>query len=208
MITVHHLNNSRSQRILWLLEELAINYKIVSYQRNPTNNLAPDELSKIHPLGKSPVVEDGENVLHESGTIIDFLITKYGEGNLMPTKDSKEYYDYQHWLHYAEGSAMLPLMLKLYVNRLEGAGDPLLPRIHSEIDNHFSYLNQQLADKEYFVGSTLSGADIQLSFPIQLARLLYGLEKFPHLNKFLEKIEARTAYKKAIEKGGPYSFSN
>jgi glutathione S-transferase len=206
MIEVHHLNNSRSQRILWLLEELGLDYEIVRYQRDATTNLAPPELEAIHPLGKSPVIRDGDRVLIESGAIVDYLVRRHGGGRLAPPPASPEYDTYQQWLHYAEGSAMLPLMLKLYLSRLGEAGAPLAPRVQSEIERHMGFLDAQLDGRDYFLGDTLSAADIQLSFPIQAARLLHGLEKFSNLAGFLERVTARPAYQRALERGGPYAF--
>lgn len=206
MIEVHHLNNSRSQRILWLLEELGVDYEIVKYQRDPETNLAPESLRKIHPLGKSPVVRDDGQVLFESGAIIDHLVRRYGNGRLSPPEASHDHIRYQQWLHYAEGSAMLPLMLKLYTSRLGDAASPLFPRIESEIRNHMGFLDSQLADRDFFLGDRFSAADIQLSFPAQATRILYGIEPFPNLAGFLDRIVARPAYQRAIERGGTYAF--
>lgn len=206
MIEVHHLNNSRSQRILWCLEELGSDYEIVKHQRDPETNLAPDSLKAIHPLGKSPVIRDRGQVIFESGAILEYLVSEYGQGRLAPPEGSPARLRYLQWLHYAEGSAMLPVMLKLYVSRLGEAGGPLLPRIHGEIENHFGFLDSQLASADYFVGDELTAADINLSFPIQAARMLYGLEKFPKLAAFLERVQARPAYRRAIERGGAYAF--
>jgi glutathione S-transferase len=206
MIEVHHLNNSRSQRILWLLEELELDYEIVKYQRDAETNLAPESLRKIHPLGKSPVVRENGKVLFESGAIIDYLARKYGNGRLAPPESSDEHVRYEQWLHYAEGSAMLPLMLKLYLGRLGEAASPLFPRVESEIRNHMGYLDSQLADSDFFLGDDLTAADIALSFPIQATRVLYGIDSFRNLAGFLERITARAAYQRAIERGGPYAF--
>jgi glutathione S-transferase len=208
MIEVHHLNNSRSQRILWLLEELGLDYEIVRYQRDARTNLAPESLKAIHPLGKSPVVRDDGQLIIESGAIVDHLVRRYGAGRLAPPEASPEHLRYQQWLHYAEGSAMLPLMLKLYLSRLGEAGRPLAPRVDGEIANHMGFLDAQLADSDYFVGSELTAADIQLSFPIQVTRLLHGIEPFPNLAGFLDRISARPAYRRAIERGGPYAFGS
>jgi glutathione S-transferase len=208
VIEVHHLNNSRSQRVLWLLEELGLPYEIVSYQRDATTNLAPESLKKIHPLGKSPVIRDGEQVLIESGAILEYIVRRYGKGRLAPADSSPEWPRYLQFMHYAEGSAMLPVMLKLYLSRIGEAGAPLAPRVTSEIQNHFGYLNRELAHSEYFVGKELSAADINLSFPIQAARLLHGLDEFPNLARFLDRVHARPAYKRALERGGPYLFGS
>jgi len=208
LIEVHHLNNSRSQRVLWLLEELALPYELVKYQRDATTNLAPESLRKIHPLGKSPVVRDGDLVLIESGAILEYVVRKYGKGRLAPAESSPDWPRYLQLMHYAEGSAMLPVMLKLYLSRLGDAAAPLAPRVTSEIENHFGWLDGLLAHGEFFVGKELSAADVNLSFPIQAARLLHGLDKFPNLAGFLERMHARPAYKRALERGGTYLFGS
>ena len=208
MIEVHHLNNSRSQRVLWLLEELGLPYELVKYQRDATTNLAPESLKKIHRLGKSPVVRDGELVLIESGAILEYIVRKYGKGRLAPPDSSPDWPRYLQLMHYAEGSAMLPVMLKLYLSRIGEAGAPLAPRVTSEIENHFGFLDGELAHSEFFVGKELTAADINLSFPIQAARLLHGLDKLPNLARFLDRMHARPAYKRALERGGPYLFGS
>lgn len=208
MLTVHHLNNSRSQRILWLLEELGLEYRIERYQRDPQTNLAPAELKRIHPLGKSPVLTDGGRTVIESGAIIDYLVRRHGNGRLAPAPGTDLHEDYLQWLHYAEGSAMLPLMLKLYTTRLPDGGEALQPRISDELDNHLGYLNGALDGTDWFVGNTFSAADVQLSFAPQVARLLYTLEPFPNLAAFLERIHARPAYQRALERGGEYAFGS
>lgn len=206
MITLHHLNHSRSQRILWLLEELGADYEIVAYQRDAKTRLAPPELEDIHPLGKSPVVTDGDLLLHESGAITAYLIRKYGDGNLAPAPGSDDLVKYLEWLHYAEGSAMLPLMLNLYAGRLGDAAEPLMPRIDSETKRHFSFMNNQMAGKEFFVGDALSGADIMMSFPLDIARARGVLDSYEALSSHVDKMRARPAYQRAIEKGGDYSM--
>jgi glutathione S-transferase len=208
VIEVHHLNNSRSQRVLWLLEELALPYQIVPYQRDATTNLAPESLKKIHPLGKSPVVKDSDQVVFESGAILEYIVKKHGKGRLAPPESSPDWVRYLQFMHYAEGSAMLPVMLKLYLSRIGEAGAPLAPRVTSEIENHFGYLDGELAKADFFVGKDLTAADINLSFPIQACRLLHGLDKFPNLARFLDRIHARPAYKRALERGGPYAFGS
>ncbi|WNJ83639.1 glutathione S-transferase family protein [Pseudomonas canadensis] len=207
MIIVHHLNNSRSQRILWLLEELGLPYEIKRYQRDPKTNLAPPELKAINPLGKSPVIEDGGLVLIESAAIIDYLIRRHGQGRLQPDPASATYDHYVQWLHFAEGSAMLPLMLNLYVGRLGEAGAPLHPRIESEVANYLGYLNDVLAGKAYLLGDELSGADVQMSFIGEIARAQGKLQAYPNLAAWVEKLQARPAYRKAVEQGGAYAFA-
>jgi glutathione S-transferase len=207
MITVHHLNNSRSQRILWLLEELALPYEIKRYQRDPKTNLAPPELKAIHPLGKSPVIEDGPLVLIESSAIIDYLIRRHGDGRLQPDPATATYDKYVQWLHFAEGSAMLPLMLNLYVGRLGEAGAPLHPRIESELANYLGYLNDVLGRTPYLVGEELSGADIQMSFIGELARAQGKLKPYPNVLAWVQRFQGRPAYRKALEQGGEYAFA-
>ncbi|MFC3052617.1 glutathione S-transferase family protein [Kordiimonas pumila] len=208
MIKVHHLNNSRSQRILWMLEELAVPYEIISYKRNPETHLAPDSLKAVHPLGKSPVMEDGNVIIAESGAIIDYLIRTYGNGNFAPDTSSAEYNSYVEWLHYGEGSAMLPLMLGLYVGRLGEAGAPLQPRIQSEFINHFSYMAKSLGGRSFFVGDSLTGADVQLVFVLEAANVRGALSNFPNLDAYLKNMQARPAYKRAIERGGVYQLGS
>jgi glutathione S-transferase len=208
MLEVHHLNNSRSQRILWLLEELGVPYEIKAYQRDAATMLAPEALKQIHPLGKSPVIRDGDQVVNESGAIIEYIVRRYGKGKLAPPESSPDWPRYLVFMHYAEGSAMLPLMLLLYTGRLGEAGAPLRPRITSEIESHFGWLDSQLAGPEWFVGNSLSAADIQLSFAIQACNRMYGIDKFPNLKGFLDRIHARPAYQRALERGGPYAFGS
>ncbi len=206
MIKVHHLNNSRSQRILWLLEELGTPYEIVHYKRDATTRLAPPELKAIHPLGKSPVVTDGKLTVAESGAIVDYLIRTYGKGRLMPAEKSEDFVRYLHFMHFAEGSAMLPLLLALYVGFLGDAGAPLRPRIDGEIANHLGYLEQEIGNRNFFVGNDLTGADIQLSFVLEAASARRGLQSYPNLTRYLAAMHARPAYKRGIEKGGPYEL--
>jgi glutathione S-transferase len=207
MITVHHLNDSRSQRILWLLEELGLPYEIKHYQRLPTR-LAPPELAAIHPLGKSPVITDNGKTVFESGAIIDYVIRRHGGDRLQPGPKTTAYDDYQMWMHYAEGSAMLPLMLNLYVSRLGEGGAPLHPRIESEIANHLGYLDSHLKDRGYLLGKEFTGADIQMSFIGEIAQAYGKRAAFPNLDAWVKRLHARPAYKKALEKGGPYRFAS
>ena len=205
MIVVHHLNESRSQRILWLLEELGQPYDIRPYQRNATTRLAPPELQAVHPLGKSPVLEDGGVQLIESGAIVDYLIRRYGNGSLRPAVDTPDFERYQQWLHYAEGSAMLPLLLKLYVSRLGEAGAPLQPRIDSELANHLGFVDRSLHGREWLLGDTFSGADVQMSFVGEAARGLRA--SYPALDAWVRRFQQRPAYRRALERGGPYSMA-
>lgn len=208
MITVHHLNESRSQRILWLLEEIGAPYDIKFYQRDAVTRLAPPELKAVHPLGKSPVISDEHGTIIESGAIIDHLIRKHGGGALQPVQDGANYEAYVQWLHYAEGSALLPLMLKLYCGMLGDSAAPLAPRIDSEIANHLGYVETSLGGKDWLVGNTLSGADIQMSFIGEIAGR-YGLyATHPNIGAWVKRFQARDAYKRALARGGPYSFAD
>jgi glutathione S-transferase len=206
MIVVHHLNESRSQRILWLLEELGLDYEIKHYQRDAQTRLAPPELTAVHPLGKSPVITDNGRTIHESGAIIDYLIRWHGGGRLAPEQDKSAYDEYQMWLHYAEGSAMLPLMLLLYVMQLGEAGAPLHPRIESEIANHLGYIDASLEGKPFLLGDELTGADIQMSFIPEVAKAFGKLDAYPNMAAWIERLHARPAWAKALEKGGPYAL--
>jgi glutathione S-transferase len=207
MLTVHHLNDSRSQRILWLLEELGTPYELVLYRRDAQTRLAPPELEKIHPLGKSPVIVDGDIRIAESGAIVDYIIRRYGKGAMMPAPGSADYEAYNEWLHYSEGSAMLPLMLNLYVSRLKEAGAPLHPRIDSEIKNHLGYTDRALQGREFFVGQALTGADILMSFVAEIAKVFDRLAPYPNLSAWLSRMHARPAFKRSVEKGGAYRFA-
>jgi glutathione S-transferase len=207
MLTLHHLNDSRSQRILWLLEELDTPYELKRYQRNAETRLAPPELKDVHPLGKAPVITDGDIRIAESGAIVDYAIRRYGNGAMMPAPDSAEYEAYNEWLHYSEGSAMLPLMLNLYVSRLKEAGAPLHPRIDSEIANHLGYVDGALDGREFFVGASLTGADIQMSFVGEMAKVFEKLGPYPNLSNWLARMHARPAFQRSVEKGGAYRFA-
>jgi glutathione S-transferase len=206
MLTVHHLNDSRSQRILWLLEELGLEYQIVRYQRNAETNLAPPELEAVHPLGKSPVLTDGDNTVIESGAIIDYVLRHHGGGRLMPVPSSTAHEQYLQWLHYAEGSAMLPLMLRMYTARLPDGGAALQPRINDELNRHLGYMNAALEGVDWYVENTFSGADIQLSFVAEIAPLLHSEGSFANLDRFRAQFQGRHAYQVALERGGVYSF--
>jgi len=221
MIIVHHLNNSRSQRILWLLEELGLAYEIKKYQRDPKTMLAPPELRAVHPLGKSPVIQDGDTIVAESGAIIEYLVGRYGNGRLEPKPDTAERLRYTYFLHYAEGSAMPPLLLKLVFDRVENAPAPFFVRpiaraiagkvkdsfVLPQIRQHLAFLEGELAERDWFAGDAFSAADIQVSFPLEAAAARGGLDgKYPKLSGFLERIHARPAYGRALERGGKYDF--
>jgi glutathione S-transferase len=207
MLVVHHLNDSRSQRVLWLLEELELPYQIQRYERDAVTRLAPPELKAVHPLGKSPVLVDGARTVIESGAIVDYLIRRHGQGRLQPAVESPLYDEYQQWLHFAEGSAMLPLLLKLYVSRLGEAGAPLWPRIESEITNHLSYIDQSLQGRDWLVGPELSGADIQMSFVGEVAGARGNRERYPQVEAWVKRFQQRPAYRRALERGGPYAYA-
>lgn len=207
MIVVHHLNNSRSQRLLWLLEELGVPYEIRFYQRDATTNLAPAELQAVHPLGKSPVLVDGDLTIAESGAAVDYLIRGYGGGQLAPPAGSREHERYLEWLHYAEGSAMLPLMMRLYLMRLGEAAAPLMPRVNDETANHLGYIDRALAGRAFLVGEDLTGADVQMSFVGELARFFGQLGPFANIAGWVDRLHDRPAYKAALEKGGAYALA-
>jgi glutathione S-transferase len=207
MLTLHHLNDSRSQRILWLLEELGTPHEIKRYQRDAQTRLAPPELKAVHPLGKSPIIVDGDVRIAESGAIVDYIIRRYGKGAMMPAPGTSEYEAYNEWLHYSEGSAMLPLMLNLYVGRLKEAGAPLHPRIDSELANHLGYVEGALKGKEFFVGNSLTGADIQMSFVGEMAKVFDRLGPYPDLSAWLSRMHARPAFQRSVEQGGAYRFA-
>ena len=204
MLTVHHLNNSRSQRILWLLEELGTPYVIVKYERMAPIPFAPPELKDVHPLGKSPVISDGDKTMAESGAIVEYLIDNYGHGRLRPKAGTDEYWKYVELMHYAEGSAMLPLLLALYTGMLGDGAALLRPRVDSEIASNLSYMEGVLGGRKFFVGDDLTGADIQLLFVLEAAG--DRLQPYPGLMAYRDRMHERPAYKRGIEKGGPYQL--
>ncbi len=206
-LKVHHLNNSRSQRILWLLEELGVPYEIVQHQRDAVTNLAPPELLDIHPLGKSPVIEDKGQVVFESGAIVEYLCERYDGTHLVPARGTDDHIRYLEWLHFAEGSAMLPFLLRLYTSRLGDAAAPLKPRIDEQLESHFKYMEDSLLPSGFFVGDGLTGADIMLSFPAEAAvKMGLAFDK-PKLTAYVANIHARPAYQAALAKGGPYAYA-
>jgi glutathione S-transferase len=206
MLKVHHLNNSRSQRILWLLEELDVPYEIVHYKRQSPVPLAPPELKAVHPLGKSPVITDGKHTIAESGAIIEYVLETYGKGRMQPEPKSPDHFKYIEWMHYAEGSAMLPLLMLLYAGMLGNAAAPLMPRIDGEIANHMGYIAQAVKGNEFIVGLHLTGADIQITFVLEAAQASGQLKNYPDLEAYLARMHGRPAYKRAIQKGGPYDL--
>jgi glutathione S-transferase len=221
MIVVHHLNNSRSQRILWLLEELGLEYEIKKYRRDPKTMLAPPELRAVHPLGKSPVITDGGATVAESGAIIEYLLERYGNGRFIPAAGTPDKLRYTYFLHYAEGSAMTPLLMKLVFDRVETSPMPFFAKpiargiaqkvkrsyVMPQIAQHLDYLETELGKSAWFAGEQFSAADIQLSFVLEAAASRGGLgAKYPKLMAFLERIHARPAYQRALERGGNYEL--
>jgi glutathione S-transferase len=207
MITVHHLNNSRSQRILWLLEELGLPYEIKFYKRDPETNAAPAELKAVHPLGRSPVIDDDGRVIAESAAIIDYVIRHYGNGRLQPDTSSPAYDDYTHWMHYAEGSAIQPILLKINAGRIGAAADVIRPRIERELANDLGYIDGALAGRDYLLGGDLTGADIQLSFIGEVAGRWTDRASYANVDAWVKRFQARPAYRAAIERGGEYGLA-
>jgi glutathione S-transferase len=206
-LIVHHLNNSRSQRILWLLEELGVPYEIHHHQRDAVTNLAPPELLAIHPLGKSPMLEDAGRIIYESGAITEYLCERHGGGHLVPARGTDAHIRHLELVHFAEGSAMTPILLALYVGRLGESGAPLQPRINEQLESHFSFMESQLSETSHFIGDSLSAADIMLSFPAEIAVAQGRTVDKPKLEAFVAWVHARPAWKVALEKGGPYNFA-
>jgi glutathione S-transferase len=223
MITVHHLNNSRSQRVLWLLEELGVPYQIEKYQRDAQTMLAPPSLLKVHPLGKSPVITDDGTTIAETGAIVDYLVERYGNGRLVPAAGTPERLRWTYWMHFAEGSAMPPLLLKLIFERIKVSPMPFFAKpiakglanrvlgamVDPNLKRQLDFMEGELGKSEWFAGNEFSAADIQMSFPLEAAAQRAGLDASrPKLMAWLKRIHARPAYKKALERGGPYSFAN
>lgn len=221
MITVHHLNNSRSQRVLWMLEELGLPYEVKRYQRDSKTMMAPPELRKIHALGKSPVITDGDLVIAESGAIMEYLVERYGAGRFVPAVGTPERLRYTYWLHYAEGSAMLPLLLTLIFSQMPKAPMPFFVRpivrgiadkvkksyVNPQLKLHLDYIESELAKSPFFAGAEFTAADVQMSFPIEAACARGGVSKTsPKMWEWLQLMQARPAYKRALEKGGPYEL--
>lgn len=209
MITVHHLNNSRSQRILWLLEELGCDYDVVPYHRDPETMAAPAELRDVHPLGKAPVVLDGDDCLAESGAIVELLLDRYGPKKLMPKRGTQAHCDYLYWLHYAEGSLMPQLLLKLYLERVGTPAAPVSARVADALSLHLHHVEKALEQTGHFAGGDFTAADIQMTFPLEVSRMqgLLG-ERRPAIADFLQRMEARPAYRRALERGGPYALAS
>jgi glutathione S-transferase len=206
-LIVHHLNNSRSQRILWLLEELGTPYEIRHHQRDAVTNLAPPELLQIHPLGKSPMIEDNGRVITESGAIVEYICERHGGEALIPERGTDDHVRHMELMHFAEGSAMTPALLALYVGRLGDAGAPIMPRINEQLESHFEYMEGLLRPSGHFVGDSLSAADIMLSFPAEIAVMQGRTANRPKLAAFVKWLHARPAFQRGLEKGGPYNFA-
>jgi len=207
MIIVHHLQNSRSQRVLWLLEELELAYEVRRYERDPKTMLAPPELKRVHPLGKAPVIEDEGRVIAETGAIVEYLVEKAG-GRLGPPAKREDVLRYRHFLHYAEGSMMPPLLALLVVNRLGLLGKPARAPIQGMLDTHLDWLETELAGRAWFAGDDFTAADVMMSFPLEASRARAGLdESRPNLIDWLERIHARPAYSAALARGGDYAYA-
>jgi glutathione S-transferase len=222
MVTVHHLNNSRSQRVLWLLEELEVPYEVVRYERDAKTMLAPPALVAVHPLGKSPVITDGGVTVAESGAILEYLIERYGNGRLIPPAGTPERLRYTYWLHYAEGSAQPPLLLKLIFDRVASGPLPwplstMARKIASTVQDgfiapqlkkHLDFMELELEERTWFAGAEFTAADVQMSFPLEAAKSRAGLnDSRPKLIEFLRRIHARPAYQRALARGGPYAYA-
>lgn len=221
MLTVHHLNNSRSQRILWLMEELGLEYEIKRYERDKTTMRAPASLRTVHPLGKSPVITEGDVTVAESGAIIEYLIERHGKGRLVPAVGTPDRLRYTYWLHFAEGTAMPPLVMKLVFNRIETGPMPFFIRpiakkisatvkntfINPELAQQLNYMESEIAKTGWFAGPEFSAADVQMSFPLEAAASRGGLNaSHPRLMNFLKRIHARPAYQRALKRGGAYEL--
>ena len=222
MIVVHHLENSRSQRILWFLEELGLEYEVKRYNRDPKTNLAPASLEKVHPLGKSPVISDGEGVIAESGNIIEYLAVTYGKDQWLPAPGSKEHWDCKYWLHYGEGSLMPLLVMKLVFDKVKESPMPFFIKpvakgisdkvteayLGPNLEKNMNFIEAHLANRQYFVGDQLTAADIQMSFPLEAACAGYLKGKrYPNIKAYVERIQGLPGYQRALEKGGPYDYA-
>ncbi|NRF69021.1 glutathione S-transferase [Aquincola sp. S2] len=223
MITVHHLNHSRSQRVLWLLEELGLPYEIRHYERDAKTMLAPPELRAVHPLGKSPVISDGDITVAETGAIVEYLLERHGNRRLCPKPGTADHLRYRYWLHFAEGSAMPPLLMKLVFDKIASSPMPFIVKpvikavcrkaldvaVWPNLKRQLDFMEIELGLSEWFAGAELSGADIMMSFPVEAAAQRAGLDASrPRLMAFLERIHARPAYRRALERGGPYAFAH
>ncbi len=222
MIVVHHLENSRSQRVLWLLEELELPYEVKRYARNPETQLAPPELERVHPLGKSPVITDGDVTVAESGAIVEYLLDTHGGGRLRPPPGTPERRRFTYWLHFAEGSAMPPLLMKLVFDKVRSAKMPFFAKpiaraiadkvtsgfILPNVERQLAFMEAELSQRPWFAGAEFSAADVMMSFPLEAAAQRAGLDaRRPHAMAWLARIHARPAYRRALERGGPYAYA-
>jgi glutathione S-transferase len=222
MLVVHHLNNSRSQRVLWLLEELGVPYEIRHHQRDVKTMLAPKELLAVHPLGKSPVIVDGATTVAETGAIVEYILDVYGQGRMRPAAGTPEFLRYRYWLHFAEGSAMPPLLFKLVFDEVQKAPMPFFIKpiakaisqqvmgvmVWPNLKRQFDFIEAELGRSTWLAGDALTGADIMMSFPLEAARQRGGLDAaHPRMLDFLQRVHARPAYQRALDKGGPYDFA-
>jgi glutathione S-transferase len=208
MIEVHHLNNSRSQRVLWMLEELDVPYTVVRYERDAKTMLAPPELKNVHPLGRSPVIRDGDFVLAESGAIIEYLVERYGAGRFVPQPGTREHETCRYWVHYAEGSLMMQLLVKIYLDRVGEPAKALLERVNGAVRMHLAYVEDSLGSSQFLTGPAFTIADVQMSFPLEVsvAQRLLG-DAHPRLSALLTRLHQRPAYRAALAKGGPYAYA-
>ncbi|GAA3548257.1 glutathione S-transferase [Zobellella aerophila] len=223
MITVHHLDNSRSQRVLWMLEELGLPYEIILYQRDADTQLAPASLKRVHPLGKAPVLTDGAITMAESGAIIDYLAQHYGRETLLPAVGTPAYREYVYWLHYAEGSLMPPLLVRYIFEQIRAAPMPFFVRfiinrlvaqvnrrfLDNQLHSHLGFVADHLACHEWFAGDSFSAADIQMSFPLEVAMTrANAADSYPRLKAYVDNLQVRPAYQKALAAGGPYRYGS
>jgi glutathione S-transferase len=220
MITVHHLNNSRSQRILWMLEEIGVEYEIVQHQRDPLTNLAPQSLKAVHALGKSPILVDNELVVPESGAIIEYLAKTYAADSLLPKANPDDENQYSYWMHFAEGSLMPPMVMRLVMERVKTSPKPFFARgiansiankvlsnfVLPNFDRNLDYINTYLEGKKWFAGDHMTGADIQMSFPLEAVVATGRAEAYPNIQAFVKRVHERPAYQRALEKGGEYAY--
>jgi glutathione S-transferase len=208
MIEVHHLNNSRSQRVLWMLEELGVPYTVVRYERDAKTMFAPPELKQVHPLGRSPVIRDSDFVLAESGAIVEYLVERYGNGRFVPPRGTREYETCRYWVHYAEGSLMMQLLVKLYLDRVGEAAKLQLERINGAVRMHLGYIEESLGASQFLTGAALTVADVQMSFPLEVS-VVQGMltDAHPRLKALLSRLQQRPAYRAALAKGGPYAYA-
>ena len=222
MLTLHHLNNSRSQRLMWMFEELSLDYEVKHYQRNPKTMLAPPELEKIHPLGKSPVITEGDVVMAESGAIIEYVLQNHGP-QFIPEKNTPAYYQYLYWLHFAEGSLMPPLLLSLVLDKVRTSpmpffAKPIAKSISQQVSSAFvspnikrllGYIDAHLENHDWFASDSLTGADFQMSFPLEAAQARGAIDRrYPNIQRYLRRIHERPAYQRGLEKGGPYDYAS